>query len=727
MSTDFRTIKNLAEKELLNPSLIGLGTICDDLDEYLTYNSNAPDYQDARDLLDKIDQVKKRLIDAKNQLENALLGTETDKLDVIENELAALLKLPDVRTVPSDLIDLLRRIPDDVWRRAISRLEPIVVTKLPVDIKSQGRASQNASSQNGSADPIQEMLYYAGELRHQGRWCEAIEVYDRVLAMDPGNRYAESGKAQALIDQYTLGPDMNQWPAEVKEPFLLAKSRERIGMYDEAEGLIKQAKDAAEKKEIKNIEPLLERLRTLDETKLAEQRFNTAKGLRDNQDKWDDAIFILKQLVRGMPVPEYQEELKDTINLKQDFESLRQALVPLDRKLSNADDLPSMQSASDELQILESKVGSLIIKFPNSKKLADLGKEIGARLTQVAERQKGFQVSQATQQYIQAEHFYNDAISASQLDTKLTNLTQANNLLRDMTKGSGSGKEHDLLIKVSNLLKSTQRAVDNIKEIEGRLGSNDERDTREAFGLLGDVQEALANTRKLRDLEDRLLSDIWRHFNIALDTNNSVLASEMISMLNSELFKKRVSKIEINTAQHRLRSLLQTLPGEDAVRKPNTRVILLTGFLFIAIICLLTVLAFAGGLIPLMELPFLAKPTNVPTDSIVFTPSPAPAIETSTQLPPPTQTLFATETTRPPLYGRGAVQVYTFIKPDSERKTENHNPNFIQLNMCVKIVDEQRDDTGGLWYFIQFSPNWGSSGWVRQSEVKEISSVPCTP
>lgn len=128
---------------------------------------------------------------------------------------------------------------------------------------------------------------------------------------------------------------------------------------------------------------------------------------------------------------------------------------------------------------------------------------------------------------------------------------------------------------------------------------------------------------------------------------------------------------------------------------------------------------------------FMPAPISTPTFVVIPTATTVPVLTIPTQVTP-TLPVVNTNTPIPPtpkiyLYGRAAVQNWTFKQPTSNRDVSLRNSSFVMVGFCLRIQEEKRDDAGALWYFIQFSPNWGNSGWLPQSEIKDISTVSCTP
>lgn len=260
-------------------------------------------------------------------------------------------------------IDLVLSEPDQEPEEV--NILPVAVSEEPVQVVSEQPAQPVASPQTQNLMSQLTQAYYAGD------YSQAVDLANRVLAIDPSNVQAEDYRAKAE-DNLVRGvvPD-HRIPFDARVAYNRANSLVRAGNYDEAQRLYREARDIADRAGISTWKDVEQALLEIEDLALARELLQ--EGDRHLQaDDWAAAQSKYEGSLRVVPNdPETEERLRLVKQVRQQYD---QAVAQLGA-ISG-----SLMDRARGLTDLLNQLAQIRQILPASERLRELVHEVNSRL-----------------------------------------------------------------------------------------------------------------------------------------------------------------------------------------------------------------------------------------------------------------------------------------------------------------------------------------------------------
>ena len=190
---------------------------------------------------------------------------------------------------------------------------------------SPGNASSNQGDGRGH-DPMAEQHMEAAEkLFYSGRYAEAINLFDRVLQIDPSWDRAKQHRAEAENYLRTGYIPAVALPAEAASAYGKAQSAARVGRYADALALLEKAQNSMRELGIQRWQEGQEFAQKLQENIDAENVYDEGIALFA-QGNIDEAIERVETAQRATGLPKYEDKARDFRRVKDMLRSMNDTL-----------------------------------------------------------------------------------------------------------------------------------------------------------------------------------------------------------------------------------------------------------------------------------------------------------------------------------------------------------------------------------------------------------------
>lgn len=604
----------------------------------------------------------------------SLLSSAANKSSQMNSKVSEALGSAEMQSIPG-VLNLLERIKGSSGSMSQPPPQP-------------GKADNGAPrfTQNFSATPAgdtNEMLASARRVFYAGDYFEAIDLLEEILRSDPGNREAQTRKAQAE-DNIKRGvvPD-NRVPFEARAAFGRAQSLERAGRFTEAKDYYNQALEEARRKNdplLQNWQPAVEALLRIEQSIVAVETRQEADRLL-SEDKWREAIEKYEIVLKLAPDDSSaQENIKLLRDVQEKYENARVQL-----NLMSGNLVEMGQAITD----LISNLKSLRPKLSDSKRLNDMEMEIQAKGRNLKSRMLE-----------RAKNLINQAGISTSISERKRMVSEATKLLdHSLELAPDDAEIFDLQQAASTDLAHLTTAEGQLLEARKLLNANTDSERRQAKELLTALREYNQDP-----VYRQMVANLQRQF---LDEAEIALRDRRLRDAESWITACKGEPFRIMGRSEEVWKLEQDY--KNARRAPIVRYSLLG-----AGVLLLLVIFFTLGYPKIIA---AIAPTITPTFTVMPTDTPAPTetptpLPTDTPVPTPTNTPEPTPT--PVVVGAVKETVYARIQPVS-----NSAIAFtLQASDLVFIQDQQRDDLGRLWYqVLKESGDSQLKGWVQASYI----------
>ncbi|MCI0712920.1 MAG: tetratricopeptide repeat protein, partial [Chloroflexi bacterium] len=477
---------------------------------------------------------------------------------------------------------------------------PATVSKEPVQVVSQQPPQPVANPQTQNLMSQLTQAYYAGD------YSQAVDLANRVLAIDPSNVQAEDYRAKAE-DNLVRGvvPD-HRIPFDARVAYNRANSLVRAGNYDEAQRLYREARDIADRAGISTWKDVEQALLEIEDLALARELLQ--EGDRHLQaDDWAAAQSKYEGSLRVVPNdPETEERLRLVKQVRQQYD---QAVAQLGA-ISG-----SLMDRARGLTDLLNQLAQIRQILPASERLRELVHEVNNRLHGL----KAQLMSQGESAMLRVE-------SMQGIDEKLRLANEAQDLL-------------ELAVDIDPSDPKALQALQQAQQIGADLGGGRQIMDRAAALIAQNTDSELAQARQM-------LSGLRQQ---AQDPRYRLLVSDLLNR-HLERVEDAIERGDVSTAERWLditkedpfRILgrrTEVLRFEEDIRSMKRGRSIRNGMIGALIMGIIVV-----GLLLLRDVwepALFPPPTDTPTPTITFTPS---ATSTITLTPTGTGTPTSTPT-----------------------------------------------------------------------------------
>lgn len=477
---------------------------------------------------------------------------------------------------------------------------PVAVSEEPVQVVPEQPAQPVASPQTQNLMSQLTQAYYAGD------YSQAVDLANRVLAVDPSNVQAEDYRAKAE-DNLVRGvvPD-HRIPFDARVAYNRANSLVRAGNYDEAQRLYREARDIADRAGISTWKDVEQALLEIEDLALARELLQ--EGDRHLQaDDWAAAQSKYEGSLRVVPNdPETEERLRLVKQVRQQYDQAVAQLGAISGSLTDR---------ARGLTGLLNQLAQIRQILPASERLRELVHEVNSRLQGL----KAQLMSQGESAMLRVE-------SMQGIDEKLRLANEAQDLL-------------ELAVDIDPSDPKALQALQQAQQIGADLGGGRQIMDRAAALIAQNTDSELSQARQMlaglrqqaQDPRYRLLvSDLLnRHLERvedAIERGDVSTAERWLDLTKEDPFRILGRRTEVLRFEEDLRSMKR---GRSI--RTGMMGALIMGIIVVGLLLLRDV----------WEPALFPPPTDTPTPTITFTPSATPTI---TLTPTGTDTPTATPT-----------------------------------------------------------------------------------
>ena len=193
---------------------------------------------------------------------------------------------------------------------------------------AQGMAAAEAAREHNPA--AEQQMETAEKLFYSGRYAEAIQLFDRVLQLEPNWERARQHRSEAENYLRTGYIPAVALPTEAASAYGKAQSAARVGRYADALALLEKAQNSLRELGILRWQEGQEFAQKLQENIDAEHVYEEGLVLFQ-QGKIDDAIEKVEAAALATGLPKYTDKLRELRQVKDSlqsiYETLNQAVV----------------------------------------------------------------------------------------------------------------------------------------------------------------------------------------------------------------------------------------------------------------------------------------------------------------------------------------------------------------------------------------------------------------
>jgi tetratricopeptide (TPR) repeat protein len=241
------------------------------------------------------------------------------------------------------------------------------------DSEAMAAYGEQGQEHNPAAEAQMEL---AEKLFYSGRYAEAVQIFDRILQVDPNWERARQHRNEAENYLRTGYIPAVALPAEAASAYGKAQSAARVGRFADALALLETAQNALHELGIQRWQEGQEFAQKLQENIDAEKAFDEGLNLF-RQGNIDDAIERVQAAFDATGMPKYSERAQSLRKVKENLRSIYESL-------NQAELDPQMASQA------KAKLDSLVIEYgenPAFERLIDRFKSITPRVVEPLKEQ----------------------------------------------------------------------------------------------------------------------------------------------------------------------------------------------------------------------------------------------------------------------------------------------------------------------------------------------------
>jgi tetratricopeptide (TPR) repeat protein len=468
-----------------------------------------------------------RVESIENRVNNLLIQNEPPLAELrrLMLEIDDFMHLPDfqelslddrnrVQNIRKDLKARIRQQEDDEDQR---NTKNDLITDQPSANRSQSNSpnrqgmDSNSTQSSGHNTLAEEQMEAAEKLFYNGRFSEAIKLYDRVLQLEPGWERAKQHRTEAENYLRTGYIPSVALPAEAASAYGKAQSAARVGRYSDALNLLIKAQSILRDAGIQRWQEGQEFEQKLQENIDAENTYQDGiKMFRAGQ--VDEAIDAVETAYRATGMPKYADRAQAMRKFKETLRSINEVL-----NSSQSDPKVMLQAKSD--------LDNLISENGDNPVLQRLRAKLEAAIPRVVAPLKD-----------QARDFKNQAERSPTIEETLFFTRQARQQLDQVRNLEGMDDSLDRLNNdVEKLLRETQRLSDELASAQ--VSSNNHKNwPSEAFRLSAEVRQRYPNDPGVLTLK-RSLSR-FRSIRIGLRLLGVLGAIVLLLLIGAFLFRQ---------------------------------------------------------------------------------------------------------------------------------------------------------------------------------------------
>ncbi len=599
-----------------------------------------------------------------------------------------------------------------------------------------------APVESGSLPEPPVSLSEVSEAYYAGDYQRAVDLANRILAVDPNNAQAREYRQKAE-DNLLRGvvPD-HRIPFDARIAYNRANSLVRAGNYDEAERLYREARDLAARAGITSWQDVEQALLDIQDLALARELLAEGDRLLAADD-WESALQKYEGALRVVPNDPLARERIDLVRrVRQQFD---QATVQLN--LSSG----ALSERARELQEVLNTLAGLRQLLPGSERLKSLTREVEERIQNII-----------AQLFNQAQGALTRMDAASVLDERLRLAAEAVRALEAAADLDPANQEIAALLQRARQAEADMAEARHVIERASALtAQNYENELAQARTMLAGLRGYAQDPRYRMVVADLLARHLERA-EAALDEHDPQTAQRWLDIAKDDPFRILGRRTDI-------------LRLEAEVRRMRRRQYGIYALSAVVILIILGVVAIATE--PAWQ-PILNPPTSTPTATATITPTPT---DTPTVTPTPTATytpsITPTHTWTPtpsdtpthtwtPTPSHTPTHTWTpSITPTpSDTPTYTPTPTFtwtpsitptpsilcmvfantqavnvraepspvavriftVDLGQALEVLDQQLGRDNQRWFQVRFRVGQSViTGWVRADLVQEVSDAPC--
>ena len=431
-------------------------------------------------LIEDIDRLSVQDSTSLADLRNALLEIE----EVINSEDYLTLSLDErnrLQTARRDLMELIERQKEDLDSR--QNAKEAAIDQQASDGQASRPSSPSAEAQRHHPMAEQQMES-AEKLFYSGRYADAIQLFDRVLQLEPNWERARQHRTEAENYLRTGYIPAVALPADAASAFGKAQSAARVGRYGDALALVEKAQSILRDLGIPRWQEGQEFAQKLQENIDAEVVYE--EGLHHFAlGKIDEAIDKVESASRATGLPKYADKA-------QEFRQVKETVRKINETTSQTVVEPSLASQ------IKADLDNLVAEFgdnPTFSQLRQRFKEIVPRVVEpLIEQTRGLK---------------NQAERASTLEEALYLARQTKNQLDQIRNLEGVDANLDRLqAEVEKLLRDLQR-YDNELQMAQRAYENRPAWPAEAARISAEVRERYPTDPGVSRLNNSLRRYRW--------------------------------------------------------------------------------------------------------------------------------------------------------------------------------------------------------------------------
>jgi tetratricopeptide (TPR) repeat protein len=250
-------------------------------------------------------------------------------------DIEELVSSPDYQTLALDQRSTLQ-----VWRKELMRHIQEQENEGPVSTEKTNAHDQESASQSGAnsesmptlPEPEREhnpaaesQMEMAEKLFYSGRYAEAVQIFDRILQVEPNWERARQHRTEAENYLRTGYIPVVALPADAASAYGKAQSAARVGRFADALTLLESAQNALHELGIQRWQEGADFAQKLQENIDAEKAFEEGLNLF-RQGNIDDAIERIQAAVGATGMPKYSERAQSLRKVKDSLRSIYDSL-----------------------------------------------------------------------------------------------------------------------------------------------------------------------------------------------------------------------------------------------------------------------------------------------------------------------------------------------------------------------------------------------------------------
>jgi tetratricopeptide (TPR) repeat protein len=280
--------------------------------------------------MNSFDEIEKQYQELQDRSSASVVDLRHLLLDIEE-----LVSSPDYQTLALDQRSTLQARRKELMRRIQQQENGGAVPAEKTNGQDQESTSQpEAKSEPATARPEPErehnpaaesQMEMAEKLFYSGRYAEAVQIFDRILQLEPNWERARQHRTEAENYLRTGYIPVIALPAEAASAYGKAQSAARVGRFADALALLESAQNALHELGIQRWQEGQDFAQKLQENIDAEKAFEEGLNLF-RQGNIEDAIERIQAAVGATGMPKYSERAQDLRKVKDNLRSIYDSL-----------------------------------------------------------------------------------------------------------------------------------------------------------------------------------------------------------------------------------------------------------------------------------------------------------------------------------------------------------------------------------------------------------------